>query len=543
MADTILDQLKEGIVISSAPSPVGAATSAKQDTGNASLDSIDSDIDVSLSTRASETTLASLNSKVTVVNTGAVVVNSSVLPSGAATSTLQIAGNASLSAIDSDIDVALSTRASESTLSALNGKIVTVNTGAVIISSSALPTGASTETTLNSLNGKVTAVNTGAVVVASSALPTGAATESTLSTINGKLSSLGQKTMTSSVPVVISSDQSAIPVTQSGIWGVTNISGTVSLPTGASTSALQTSGNASLTSIDSHIDVALSTRASESTLSTLNGKVTVVNTGAVVVSSSALPSGAATSALQTAGNASLSSIDSDIDTALSTRASEATLSTLNGKVTAVNTGAVVIASSALPSGAATEATSVALSAKFGSVGQKTMAGSAPVVLASDQVSIPVTQSGTWSITNISGTVSLPTGAATETTVAAINAKLGSLGQKAMTGSAPVVIASDQSAISITTARTSLTAASPTAATVGIASAQAVASNVSRKGLTLINTSINTISFGIGVAAVLNSGHTLYPGGNWVLDQYTFTTGAINAIASAASSNLSIQEFT
>lgn len=48
--------------------------------------------------------------------------------------------------------------------------------------------------------------------------------------------------------------------------------------------------------------------ATESTLSTLNGKVTAVNTGAVVVSSSALPSGAATAAKQpalgTAGTAS-----------------------------------------------------------------------------------------------------------------------------------------------------------------------------------------------------------------------------------------------
>lgn len=40
----------------------------------------------------------------------------------------------------------------------------------------ALPTGAATEATLATLNGKVTAVNTGAVVVSSSALPAGAAT-------------------------------------------------------------------------------------------------------------------------------------------------------------------------------------------------------------------------------------------------------------------------------------------------------------------------------------------------------------------------------
>lgn len=54
--------------------------------------------------------------------------------------------------------------------------------------------------------------NIGDVDVVSSVLPTGAATEASLSAINGKLNSLGQKTMANSVPVVIASDQSAIPV-------------------------------------------------------------------------------------------------------------------------------------------------------------------------------------------------------------------------------------------------------------------------------------------------------------------------------------------
>ena len=40
------------------------------------------------------------------------------------------------------------------------------------------------------------------------------------------------------------------PVTQSGTWNITNISGTISLPTGASTSALQTTGNTVLTIIN-----------------------------------------------------------------------------------------------------------------------------------------------------------------------------------------------------------------------------------------------------------------------------------------------------
>lgn len=74
----------------------------------------------------------------------------------------------------------------------------------------------------------------------------------------------GQAAMAASVPVVIASNQSAIPIsdgagsitvdgtvaaTQSGTWNVNNIAGTVSLPTGAATSANQSTGNASLVDI------------------------------------------------------------------------------------------------------------------------------------------------------------------------------------------------------------------------------------------------------------------------------------------------------
>lgn len=107
----------------------------------------------------------------------------------------------------------------------------------------------------------------------------------------------------------------------------------------------------------------------------------------------------------------------------------------------------------------------------------------------------------------------------------------------------VTIASDNSAIPVSVSKIALTPASPTAATIGTSSGTAVSSNSSRKGLVLTNTSNNIISLGLGVAAVLNSGIWLVPsGGVWVMDEYTFTTGAINAIASAASSNLAIQEF-
>lgn len=97
---------------------------------------------------------------------------------------------------------------------------------------------------------------------------------------------------------------------------------------------------------------------------------------------------------------------------------------------------------------------------------------------------------------------------------------------------------------VVSTKTPLTGSAPTSASVGVASAQVLASNVNRKGAAFINTSSNTISFGIGAnAAVLYSGITLVPNGVWEMDEYSYVTSAINAIASGAASNLSIQEWT
>lgn len=178
------------------PLPSGASTAARQDTGN--------------------TSLASIDGKITAVNTGAVVVSSSALPSGAATGAKQDTGNSSLASID--------------------GKITAVNTGAVVVASSALPSGASTGAkqdteiaSLASIDGKITAVNTGAVVVSSSALPSGAATDAKQDTGNSSLASIdGKITAVNTGAVVVSSS---------------------ALPSGASTLAeqqMQTSGLAAI---------------------------------------------------------------------------------------------------------------------------------------------------------------------------------------------------------------------------------------------------------------------------------------------------------
>jgi hypothetical protein len=103
----------------------------------------------------------------------------------------------------------------------------------------------------------------------------------------------------------------------------------------------------------------------------------------------------------------------------------------------------------LPTGAATETTLSALNTKIPAQGQALMAASTPVVIASDQSVVPV--SGTfWQATQpvSAASLPLPTGAATENTLAALNTKIPALGQAAMAASTPVVIASNQSAIPV-----------------------------------------------------------------------------------------------
>lgn len=93
------------------------------------------------------------------------------------------------------------------------------------------------------------------------------------------------------------------------------------------------------------------------------------------------------------------------------------------------------------------------------------------------------------------------------------------------------------------AKTPLTAAAPTQALISTASAQAVAVNSNRKGLVIQNLSANIVSLGVGATAEIFKGITLDPKMYWVMDEYTFSTQVINAIASAGTGNVvSVQEF-
>lgn len=253
-------------------------------------------------------------------------------------------------------------------------------------------------------------------------------------------------------------------------------------------------------------------------------------------------------------------------------------------------------------GGATDVNLVEVDGAAISLGQKAMAASLPVVVASDQSPLPVT--GTVSVVEpvsvdavnldirnlefandkvdvsgssgvgVTGTffqatqpvsaasLPLPTGASTlaeqqtqttalqviddwdESDRAKVNPIAGQAGVQGGAGATTaltqrVSIATDANVVST---KTDLSPASPTFVAVDTTSEQVVASNSSRKGLILTNTSNGRISLAFGATAVLDSGVTLFPQGAFNMGEYDFDTGAVNAIASATGCNLAIQEF-
>ena len=120
-------------------------------------------------------------------------------------------------------------------------------------------------------------------------------------TVDGSLTTVATVTTITNVVHVddnagtLSIDDGAGSITVDGtFWQATQpiSASALPLPSGAATAANQSTANTSLSSID--------------------GKITAVNTGAVVISSSALPSGAATAANQSTANTSLSSLDTKL---------------------------------------------------------------------------------------------------------------------------------------------------------------------------------------------------------------------------------------
>ena len=162
--------------------------------------------------------------------------------------------------------------------------------------------------------------------------------------IDTKIPAQGAALIAASLPVNIASDQ-VVPVSATAL----------PLPTGAATSALQTSSEAILTTIDADtgsIDTKIPSQGAAVIAASL--PVNIASDQVVPVSATALPlpTGAATSALQTSSEAILTTIDTD------TGAIATSVANIDGKLPVT-------------------------------IGQKAKAASLAVVLASDSDALPV----------------------------------------------------------------------------------------------------------------------------------------------------------
>jgi hypothetical protein len=265
---------------------------------------------------ATESTLSSLNTKVTAVNTGAVVVSSSALPSGAATAAKQPALGTAGSA---SADVITVQGAASMTAIKTDGSGVTQPVSfSSTVTTQGLGTAGTPSGGINTIQGvdsmhpvKICGNDNNAVPSASdhSLIVASQGYVSSLSASGGNPLGTGIQDQAGRNIFLVGTNTGHVISEGAGTAGTAS-GGVLSVQGVASMTALKVDGSAVTQPVSASSLPLPSGAATESTLSTLNSKVTAVNTGAVVVSSSALPSGAATAVKQPAlGTAGSSSTD------------------------------------------------------------------------------------------------------------------------------------------------------------------------------------------------------------------------------------------
>ena len=276
------------------------------------------------------------------------------------------------------------------------------------------------------------------------------------------LSSVGQTLSADSIPVVLASDQSAVPVSGAvSITGTPTITGNVGItgtPTVqvSGTVPVSFSGTQSVTgsvsligtsTITGNVGITGTPSVSITGTPSVTGSVAISNSPTVTLSSvgqtlsaHSIPVVIASdqSAVPISGNVGITGTPSVSITgtpSVTGTVAVSSIPSITGAVSITGTPAVTI--SGTPSVTGSVAISNSPTVTLSSVGQTLSANSIPVVLASDQSAVPVSISGTQSVT---GSVSI-TGTPT--------VSISSVGQTLSADSIPVVLASDQSTVSVT----------------------------------------------------------------------------------------------
>jgi hypothetical protein len=420
--------------------------------------------------------------------------------------------------LEAAIDVNLSTRASEATLLALAamlGARLDVNLSTRASEATLLAVAASA----SSIDGKF---DVNLSTRASEATLATRASEATLATrladatFTARINTLGQKLMAASTPVVIASDQSAIPISDGG--GSITVDGSVAVTNFPASQAVN-DGGGSLTVDTPQLPAALvGGRLDEnvgawlgSTAPTV-GQKTMANSVPVV-----LPSDQ--TAIPVTDNGGSITVDGSV--AVTNFPASQTVNDGGGSLT-VDTPQLP---AALVGGRLDENVGAWLGSTAPTVGQKAMASSIPVAIASDQTAIPVTDNGgsitvdgSVAVTNFpavqpvndnggSLTVDTPQlpaalvgGRLDENVGAWMGSTAPTVGQKTMANSLPVAIASDQSTITVSP-NVAGTLANGAETAVAGAAVSILAANASRKAAIIQNTGNANIRVGIaGVTA-------------------------------------------
>lgn len=342
-------------------------------------------------------------------------------------------------------------------------------------------------------------------------LPTGASTSALQTTGNTTLSN--------------------IQANQTNGTQVTTISGTVPLPTGASTAALQ-----------SNVQSAIGTSAT--TAITVQGSASGVDLPVAIASSITIPiSGVVIAQIKDSAGLSLNSNGA-------------------GALEVAVTGTTPVSGTV----AVTQSTSpwVDNITQFGGTNISTGTGASgagiPRVTVSNDSNILATQSGTWNITNVSGTISLPTGASTSALQSSVQGS--ATGGTAATSSQlaggiynstpPTLTNGQQAALQFTsagalvTSATSTTITSSTSTLTSVAAATSstslLASNTGRKGAYFFNDSTAILYLAFASSASTTA-YTVQIASNgfYEMPNPAVYTGSIFGIWSAANGNVRITE--
>lgn len=263
--------------------------------------------------------------------------------------------------------------------------------------------------------------------------------------------SLGAKVGTGSLSVVPASDGFGVNASQTGTWNITNISGTVSLPTGAATAAKQPAlGTAGSSSADvitvqgitggTNLNVNCAAGCAGGTSYTEDVVAAADPVGLAVISrrrdtmtTSEVSADGDNIGLISTNKGELRINDASVNTVLGTTSDSAwasgagsaisllkTIATASLDTTPATVNLTQVAGSSISQGNGTAATAIRVALPTDGTGVVGLNAGTAIIgkVGIDQTTdgttnlVAAKQSGTWNVTNISGTVSLPTGAAT-----------------------------------------------------------------------------------------------------------------------------------